>query len=198
MKLKIAVAASLGIVAIIVTAVIVAGLLSGERNRTNQQPGEDTASAALTAQEVANHSSQNDCWIIVGGDVYDVTDFIADHPGGAARITSQCGKDATTAFQTQGGEGSHSAAARNQLESFRVGSLSGEATGEQPQNQPTDPGTSSNGSLPAAISEKYPGASVQQQEQDNDGEQEIELTYQGQCREIRLDASGSITRDREC
>lgn len=36
----------------------------------------------LTGQEVAKHSSQEDCWVVVHGKAYDVTEFLPEHPGG--------------------------------------------------------------------------------------------------------------------
>mgnify|MGYP003404713658 CR=1 FL=1 len=42
----------------------------------------------------------------VSGFVYDVTDWIPQHPGGPERIIPLCGTDATTAFGTQHGDAS--------------------------------------------------------------------------------------------
>ena len=39
-------------------------------------------SKTFTRGDVAQHSSKEDCWVIFDNVVYDVTDFIADHPGG--------------------------------------------------------------------------------------------------------------------
>lgn len=36
----------------------------------------------FTREEVAKHCTQNDCWIIVNGNVVDVTQFRFKHPGG--------------------------------------------------------------------------------------------------------------------
>lgn len=56
---------------------------------------------SFTASEVATHSSKSDCWSIVNGRVYELTEWIAQHPGGEAVIEAMCGKDASTAFSGQ-------------------------------------------------------------------------------------------------
>jgi len=53
---------------------------------------------SVTAAEVAQHSSDSDCWVIVGDDVYDVTNFWAEYPGGKKSIILFAGKDVTEEF----------------------------------------------------------------------------------------------------
>ncbi|KNZ74924.1 Cytochrome b2, mitochondrial [Termitomyces sp. J132] len=52
----------------------------------------------LSGQEVAKHNSRDSCWIIVHGQVYDVTEFLDDHPGGSKIILKYAGKDATQEY----------------------------------------------------------------------------------------------------
>jgi L-lactate dehydrogenase (cytochrome) len=54
---------------------------------------------ALTGEEVAKHSSKDDCWVIVHGKVYDVTEFLPEHPGGMNIILKYAGKDATEEYE---------------------------------------------------------------------------------------------------
>ena len=40
----------------------------------------------VTAAELSEHTSQDDCWFVVDGKVYDVTNWLPQHPGGGAVI----------------------------------------------------------------------------------------------------------------
>ncbi|RHZ56470.1 hypothetical protein CDV55_103624 [Aspergillus turcosus] len=50
------------------------------------------------AAEVAKHNTPDSCWVILYGKVYDVTDFLSEHPGGAKIILKLAGKDATEEY----------------------------------------------------------------------------------------------------
>eukprot|EP00435_Cladocopium_sp_Y103_P009540 s3661_g2.t1 len=54
--------------------------------------------ASITQEEVAKHNKADDAWIIVDGDVYDVTKFAGVHPGGTQILLEYAGKDATEDF----------------------------------------------------------------------------------------------------
>lgn len=82
----------------------------------------------LTAKEIAKHATGASCWLLISGKVYDATSYLPIHPGGAANITNFCGTDATQAFLTKGGRGSHSAAATNVLSSLYLGDLNKKIT----------------------------------------------------------------------
>lgn len=47
---------------------------------------------------VAKHSTPKSCWVVLYGNVYDVTDFLPQHPGGARIILQLAGKDATDEY----------------------------------------------------------------------------------------------------
>jgi flavocytochrome c len=57
-----------------------------------------SSGGGLTEAEVAKHDKENDCWVILHGKVYDVTEFLPDHPGGKKAIMLFAGKDATEEF----------------------------------------------------------------------------------------------------
>lgn len=73
-----------------------APLLDTESPATKEK---ETASKEFDMSEVAKHTTVNDCWICLYGQVLDVTKFAAAHPGGVKVIVSMGGKDATSEFE---------------------------------------------------------------------------------------------------
>ncbi|KAK9468640.1 FMN-dependent dehydrogenase-domain-containing protein [Lipomyces arxii] len=53
----------------------------------------------LDIAEVSAHKSAESCWVIINNNVYDVTKFLPDHPGGTRSILRLAGKDATSDFE---------------------------------------------------------------------------------------------------
>jgi len=51
----------------------------------------------FTREEVAKHGSRDDLWVIIHDKVYDITDYVDEHPGGDA-ILSNAGGDSTEKF----------------------------------------------------------------------------------------------------
>ncbi|KAK4938695.1 hypothetical protein LTR10_020878 [Elasticomyces elasticus] len=58
-----------------------------------------TMSREIDIDEVAKRNHAGECWVIINGFVYDVTDFVQSHPGGAASILQYAGKDATEEYE---------------------------------------------------------------------------------------------------
>jgi cytochrome b involved in lipid metabolism len=74
----------------------------------------------LTAAEVLTHSTATDCWSVIKGEVYDLTAYVKDHPGGASLIKAICGLDGSAAFA---GEHAGAATPKNILAAFALGPL---------------------------------------------------------------------------
>ncbi|KAJ8929231.1 hypothetical protein NQ314_018110 [Rhamnusium bicolor] len=73
----------------------------------------------ITLEEVSWHDHARDCWIIIYDRVYDVTDFLEEHPGGADILLEYAGREASVAFRGCG----HSAQAIRALDRFFIGEL---------------------------------------------------------------------------
>ncbi|KAH9257606.1 hypothetical protein BASA81_004055 [Batrachochytrium salamandrivorans] len=56
------------------------------------------AGKSFPLAEVQKHKTDKDCWVILHNEVYDVTKFLPDHPGGKKAIMLYAGKDATVEF----------------------------------------------------------------------------------------------------
>lgn len=81
-------------------------------------PTKTTALASYTFAQVVTHSSYSSCWTIIQNNVYDLTSWINQHPGGRQAILNLCGKDGTVAFVKQhGGQ----ARPQNELKNFLIG-----------------------------------------------------------------------------
>ncbi len=74
----------------------------------------------LSMNTVAQKNTPENCWAVVSNNVYNLTAYIAAHPGGSANITKLCGTDATSAFSNQHGQ---SAKPNRTLEGFIIGAL---------------------------------------------------------------------------
>ena len=78
------------------------------------------AGTSYTMAQVATHNSQQDCWAVIDGNVYDLTQWISRHPGGPDKIIPLCGTDATSKFH---GQHDDQARPNEQLATFKVGTL---------------------------------------------------------------------------
>lgn len=74
-----------------------------------------------TMDEVKQHNSTDDTWIVYNGQVYDVSSYLDEHPGGEEVIADCAGTDATEAFDDIG----HSDDAHDILKTLLIGRLEG-------------------------------------------------------------------------
>merc|ERR1719440_1029571 len=56
------------------------------------------AGSGITLEEVAKHNTKGDVWVVLNGQVLNVTSFLKDHPGGELAIMTFAGKDASEEF----------------------------------------------------------------------------------------------------
>ncbi|EKV06300.1 Cytochrome b5, putative [Penicillium digitatum] len=73
----------------------------------------------LTLQEVSEHNTKKDLYLIINDKVYDCTTFSNEHPGGEEVLLDLAGQDSTEAFDDVG----HSDEARALLDDMFVGDV---------------------------------------------------------------------------
>ena len=76
-----------------------------------------------TLVDVAKHASEDDCWMAIGGVIYDVTAYLPEHPTRPSVILPWCGKEASNAYQTKTKGRPHSPEADLLLPTYRIGVL---------------------------------------------------------------------------
>lgn len=57
-----------------------------------------TAVQSFTWEEVQTHNKRTDSWVVLNGKVYNVTNFMKKHPGGARVLSTYGGQDATVLY----------------------------------------------------------------------------------------------------
>jgi hypothetical protein len=60
-----------------------------------------TQEAFYTMAKVKENNSATSCWSAINGNVYNLTQWIKSHPGGASAITGLCGTDGTASFNAR-------------------------------------------------------------------------------------------------
>ncbi|KAG2733702.1 hypothetical protein G9P44_003227 [Scheffersomyces stipitis] len=79
-----------------------------------------------TYEEVSKHKSHDDLWVVYNGQVYNISPYIDEHPGGEEVVLDVAGTDATEAFNDIG----HSDDAHEILAGLLVGKIEGGVTKE--------------------------------------------------------------------
>ncbi|KAJ3069385.1 hypothetical protein HDU98_007514 [Podochytrium sp. JEL0797] len=78
-------------------------------------------SKTFTRDEVSRHNKPDDLWVIIDSVVYDLTRFVAAHPGGEHVLFEAAGKDATEEFYSL-----HRHAVLLKFNKFAIGNIAGE------------------------------------------------------------------------
>jgi cytochrome b involved in lipid metabolism len=93
-----------------------------EQQPDSAQPSSNQAekSAAYSLAEVSAYAVPENCWSVVSGNVYDLTSWVARHPGGENPIKRMCGIDATSSFERKH---SNSQNAKAALVLLKIGAL---------------------------------------------------------------------------
>jgi len=72
-----------------------------------------------TMSEVQSHCSLDDCWMVIFDKVYNITEFVYEHPGGDFILLEYAGRDATHPFLSS----RHGSSAYKMLDRYWIGIL---------------------------------------------------------------------------
>lgn len=86
-------------------------------------PAAIPAHQVVSRAEVAAHNRPEDCWLVIRGKVYDVTDYLPSHPAPSRAIGDYCGEESTWAFETKERNRPHSPRAQNMLDTYLIGEV---------------------------------------------------------------------------
>lgn len=97
-----------------------------ENNTNSNVQAESNELRSYSLSQVAVNNNKDSCWLIIDSNVYDVTSYLREHPGGSSEILPVCGKEATNAFNTMNKRNpkSHSPKASEILSKYLIGSIS--------------------------------------------------------------------------
>jgi len=76
-------------------------VLRGPAPTVAPTPTASATPAGYTMEQVKANNTKAKCWSVINDSVYDLTNWISSHPGGAGAITSMCGTDGTSMYINQ-------------------------------------------------------------------------------------------------
>lgn len=73
----------------------------------------------ITPEEVQKHNTKDDMWVVYKGYVYDITQYVMNHPGGSScLLNTSNGHDITRAWQSV-----HAYVDEKMIEKLKIGQL---------------------------------------------------------------------------
>ena len=75
--------------------------VKGAAVKPSAKPSASAAAAGYTIANVKANASATSCWSVIKGNVYNLTAWINQHPGGSSSIKSLCGVDGSASFAAQ-------------------------------------------------------------------------------------------------
>lgn len=122
----------------VVLTLVVVNMVQGSPESAPASQGAN-GETVYQPEQVAEHNSANSCWKVIEGVVYDLTEYLPDHPTEEETFTRWCGKEATAAWLDKGNGRPHSPRAEARLENYRIGVIEGGAASSAPEQ--TTPAT---------------------------------------------------------
>ncbi len=81
-----------------------------------------SAQEMYTAEQVAEHATPEDCWTIMDGVVYDITEYVSEHDK-FLDIREWCGLDMTQDFMDKAGRGRDHTGGYSVIANYEIGTF---------------------------------------------------------------------------
>lgn len=101
--------------------------LSKSQSKASSFTMPGTPLPTFPTHDVASHDNEHSCYVTIGANVYDVTSFLGDHPGGGDLILEYGGKDVSEILRDESSH-THSEAAYDVLNQSLIGFVANEIT----------------------------------------------------------------------
>ena len=82
-----------------------------------------TVVQSYSLKELKEHNTEDDCWMAINNQVYELTEYLPSHPTKLSMLLPWCGKEATHAYRTKTRGRTHSAYADQLLPMYQIGLL---------------------------------------------------------------------------
>ena len=90
-----------------------------------QFASDGAGATSVTMEQVRAHSVEADCWVVLNGNVYDMTSYSNSHPGGSSFITDLCAQDGTDLY-----DAFHPIGLLRTIDRYQIGPFVSEETNE--------------------------------------------------------------------
>lgn len=104
-------------------------VVQGEVETKAEEKAKLKRTVYYSPHEVSTHNKSHDIWVIMNGSVYDITNFLPNHPGGDEIVLEHAGLDITEVFKSAEIH-QHSSSAFEMLRDHKIGGLEN-STGEE-------------------------------------------------------------------
>ena len=84
---------------------------------------DDSKLKIYNVKEFIKHNNKESCWVLMDKYIYDVTVFLADHPGSYKILFKCCGKDCTKGYKDKGIDEAHTKKSHKMRGKMLVGIL---------------------------------------------------------------------------
>lgn len=157
----------------------------GFRAGIKQMP-QSTSATGITMADLARHNQGNDCWLLIKGKVYDVSNYINQHPGGRGIIINNCGKEVMGIFASI-----HSNRAWNLLTKYDVGGIT--TATDSAMTKSANEILTGIETARASLGKRYPDMNIIDIKPGTKGETVAKVVYRGALMELHVDGSGQVT-----